>query len=352
MLYVNSGFAPRQTAYVLPGEEGEHFGLSTAPWIDLCEPTGAECAAARRGMGVSIPGEMDLSEIETSSRLSVLGDVITLSTPMTYHGQDGQSLISPLGFVLSPRQLLTVRFVQMPVFDIYCEKFAGAGKDGASTGGASTGSASTGAAGTGGADKSSAGAFVGLLEAIVDRLADVLEHVGTDLSALSTRIFQPGGHGPQKTISNDKSLRLTLRQVGLAGERVSNIRDSLLGLSRIVGYVADAASGWLPPLLIGRLTTLKHDIASLADYDNQITNKVQFLLDATLGFINIDQAEGIKVLTVVSLVGVPPTLIASIYGMNFKIPELQWDYGYAFGLTMIVLGAVLPFVWFKRQGWV
>jgi magnesium transporter len=91
----------------------------------------------------------------------------------------------------------------------------------------------------------------------------------------------------------------------------------------------------------------------LSDYDNQLTNKVQFLLDATLGFINIEQNNGIKILTVVSVVGVPPTLMASIYGMNFKMmPELEWHYGYAYGLAVIILSAILPFLWFKRRGWI
>ena len=102
-----------------------------------------------------------------------------------------------------------------------------------------------------------------------------------------------------------------------------------------------------------RLTTLRQDIASLTDYDVQLTNKVQFLLDATLGFINIEQNNGIKILTVVSVVGVPPTLVASIYGMNFKrIPELEWAYGYFYGLTLIVLSAIVPYVWFKKRGWI
>ncbi len=329
MLYVNSGTGARRAASMVHGAEGGHSGLSTAPWIDLCEPTDAERAAAERGTGLPVPAQAGLSEIETSSRLSVSGDVLTLSTPMTYRGPDGQSLSAPLGFVLSPRQLLTVRFAPMPVFDTYGERFAGAG-----------------------ADATGAGAFVGLLEAIVDRLADVLEQVGADLSALSTRVFQSDETGPRSPATADKALRLMLRQVGQAGERVGNVRDSLLGVNRIAAYVGDVAAAWMPAELMARLTTLKHDIASLADYDNQVTGKVQFLLDATLGFINIEQAQGIKILTVVSIVGVPPTLIASIYGMNFKIPELQWDYGYAYGLTMIGLSAILPLVWFKVKGWI
>ena len=112
------------------------------------------------------------------------------------------------------------------------------------------------------------------------------------------------------------------------------------------------AADWTPHELVPRFTTLRQDLQSLNDYDAQLTSKVQFLLDATLGFINIQQNNGIKVLTVASIVGIPPTLIASIYGMNFKnMPELNWEYGYPYGLTLIVLSAVLPLLWFKRKGW-
>jgi len=330
MLYVNSGAAPRRAANVEHGAEGGHSGLNNAVWIDLCLPSDGERLATERATGAPVPAEADLAEIESSSRLSVQGDTLTLSTPMTYRGPAGESLIGPLGFILSPRHLVTVRFAQMSFFDTYAERFAVAG----------TGS-------------SSVGAFLGLVESIVDRLADVLEHVGSDLTAISGRVFQPGATKRHNAAMADRALRSTLRDVGLAGERVSNIRDSLMGVNRILLYVRDVAGPWIPADLVPRFATVRQDVASLTEYDNQITNKVQFLLDATLGFINIEQAQGIKVLTVVSVVGVPPTLIASIYGMNFKwIPELQWEYGYFYGLVLIVLSGVLPLLWFKRQGWI
>ena len=148
-------------------------------------------------------------------------------------------------------------------------------------------------------------------------------------------------------------MRATLRGVGRGGDRLSNLRDTLLGLQRIVQYVPNHPALPIPADEMARVATLQRDIASLADYDNQLTSKVQFLLDATLGFINIEQNNSIKVLTVVSIVGVPPTLVASIYGMNFKyIPELQWDYGYFYALGMIVLTAVLPLVVFRWKGWI
>jgi magnesium transporter len=299
-------------------------------WVDLLSPTDEERSAAERLTGLRVPAQADLAEIESSSRLSSQGNALYLSTPMTYRSVEGLSMTAPLGFVLSPDHLMTVRFADLPVFDQFAERFVD----------------STSA-------PCSVSAFVGLLEAIVDRLADVLEHVGADLDAISRRVFKGEQTGTRNAARVDLQLRATLRAIGRAGERVSNIRDSLLGVNRVVLFTNETAGGWMPAELRPRFKTLRQDIASLSDYDVQLTNKVQFLLDATLGFINIEQNNGIKVLTVVSVVGVPPTLVASIYGMNFKnMPELDWHYGYPYGLTVIVLSAILPLLWFKRRGWI
>ena len=245
---------------------------------------------------------------------------------MTYLDTEGISRIAPLGFVLSAKHLMTIRFAELPVFDLYAQRFQGFA-----------------------ARPCSVAAFLGLLEAIIDRLADVLEHVGADLDLVSRRVFRPENPKATKT---DVQLRATLRNIGRAGERLSNIRDSLLGVQRIVSYVTESVA-WVPVEQKPRLNVLRQDIASLSEYDTRLSDKVQFLLDATLGFINIEQNNGIKVLTVVSVVGVPPTLVASIYGMNFKwIPELQWEYGYFYGLAVIVASAVLPLFWFKKRGWI
>jgi len=143
-----------------------------------------------------------------------------------------------------------------------------------------------------------------------------------------------------------------LRRVGRCGDLASKIRDSLLGIGRIVPYVTGMAADWLPGEVKPHLRTLHQDIVSLTDYDHHLTNKVQLLLDATLGLINTEQNNIIKVLTVVSVVGVPPTLVASMYGMNFHVmPELSWSWGYPYGLALIVLSAVGPLVWFKLRGW-
>ncbi len=324
MLYANTGHSARR---VVATEHHAAPDLAGALWIDLLRPDDAERSAAERATGLRVPALADLSEIETSSRLNCENGALYLSTPMTYLDAEGVSRIAPLGFTLSDKHLVTVRFADMPVFDLFADRFqAGSGKT------------------------CSVAAFLGLLEAIVDRLADVLEHVGGNLDGISRRVFRPESSNSAR---NDVQLRAMLRAIGRAGERLSNIRDSLLGVQRIVLYTAENASGWIPSDQKHRVKTLRQDIVSLSDYDTQLQNKVMFLLDATLGFINIEQSNGIKVLTVVSVVGVPPTLVASIYGMNFKwIPELEWGYGYFYALVLIVLSGLIPLIWFKKRGWI
>jgi magnesium transporter len=194
------------------------------------------------------------------------------------------------------------------------------------------------------------------MDAIADRLADILEYIAADLDALSHRLFrspaaEPAAHRPPARESGD--LSVILRRIGHSGDLASQIRDSLLGIGRIVPYVSSLSADWLPSEIKPRLDTVRQDVSSLSDYDMHIFNKVQLLLDATLGLINVEQNNIIKVLTIVSVVGIPPTLVASMYGMNFKgMPEDDWSWGYPYALVIIALSAILPLVWFKWRGWI
>jgi magnesium transporter len=296
-----------------------------AVWLDLLDPSEDERRAAEQASGMRLPTHDEIVEIESSSRLRQEGEGIYLSMPMTAPLADGTRSLTAIGLVLCPKYLLTLRYAALPVFDSFAAAPA--------------------------TTQGGAGLFVGLLEALVDRLADVLEHVSADLDVLSHRIFHTDGQA-NRPRREDELLRAALRSIGLAGDLVSNLRASLLGIGRIVPYVSETAAAWFPAELKPRMASLRQDILSLTDFDAQLMNKVQFLLDATLGFLNIEQNTGLKVLTIVSVVGIPPTLIASMYGMNFKnMPELQWAWGYPYGLAMIALSIILPLIWFRVKGW-
>jgi magnesium transporter len=194
--------------------------------------------------------------------------------------------------------------------------------------------------------------FMLMMEAISDRLADLLENIRDELDRISKLIFLDSDGGMRRSRKQGNELQDVLKAIGRAGDLMSRVRDSLLGVGRILPFVAQTAAPWIDRELRERIKTLRQDVASLSDYDGHLNGKMQFLLDATLGLINTTQNNIIKVLTVVSVVGVPPTLVASIYGMNFKdMPELNWDLGYPYGLAMIVLSAVIPLVWFRMRGW-
>ena len=312
-------------------DPADREALARAVWIDLVDPSDAEKEAVERSTRLSVASADDLQEIESSSRLSEEenGDLY-LSMPLVNPAGRDAIRTSPLGFVLNKERLITIRFAHSASAEALRDRVQRF-EDGHCTSGH---------------------VFVTLLEMVVDRLADELEKIRDELDATSRQIFQDNlgsGRAPRR---EDAALRTILRLVGVSGDLVSRIRDSLLGIGRIVPFVAQAASAWLPADLKPRTDTLRQDIASLADYDAHLSNKVQFLLDATLGYINIAQNNIIKVLTVVSVVGIPPTLIASIYGMNFKsMPELEWAWGYPYGLTLIVASAILPLIVFRLRGW-
>jgi magnesium transporter len=301
-------------------------------WIDLVKAEPPEIAFVERTTGLHVPSFEELSEIESSSRLFSENGATYLSTPVVYRADTGEPIVTPVGFVLTAQRLITVRFEPLAVFAAFKERAQRPNI----------------------VHPSSAGIFAGLIEALVDRMADVLERVGSELDAISHRIFrdETARAGKRRPGRENADLRALLRRVGRAGDLTSKIRDSLLGMSRIVPFVDGICAGWLPTEVKPHLHTLRQDVVSLNDYDAFLNNKVQLLLDATLGLINIEQNNIIKVLTVVSVVGVPPTFFASMYGMNFKnMPELDWAWGYPYGLTLIVVSAILPFLWFKLRGW-
>jgi len=304
--------------------------LHEACWIDMVTPDDGEFQRVQAATGMNLPSRDRLSEIESSSRLSATNGVLTLSMPLI-SGIDTTPEPVPGGFVLSRERLVTIRFAPSRLFDLFAAREL---------------SATLPQAGP-------AHILVGLLEAIVDRHADVLEQVRAELDGISHRLFtdQPIRLGGGKR--EDRMLRRTVAAIGRAGDLLSFIRDSQVTAVRLVPFVQATAKDWLPADLAPHFDVLTRDIASLNDFEGHLNNKLQFLLDATLGFINIAQNNVMKVLTVASVVGIPPVLIAGIYGMNFKsIPEYDWAWGYAYGLGVIVLSALITLGWFKWRDWI
>ncbi len=297
-------------------------------WIDMQAPTADEEALIQSEHGIRIPTHAQLQEIETSSRLRVEGQTLVMSMPLGVQDNRFANRPMPLGFVLNQDILITIRYCDIHAFpDVQATLLREP------------------------TDVTSAAVFARLLEAMVDFAADRLEQISADLASVSQQVFgSPAQPLPSRQRFNG-AMHHNLISVGQTGEQLSRIRESLLGLMRIASFAAQTAA-WFATDIQARLKTVRRDVESLSDYESHLSGKTQFLQDAVLGFINTQQNDIFKVLTIVSVVGVPPTLIASIYGMNFhNIPEYQWKYGYQWGLGVIALSIIVPILWFKWRKW-
>jgi magnesium transporter len=298
-------------------------------WVDLLQPTDDERRQIKEQYKIYVPSRDELSEIESSSRLYSRNGLVCVSMPAIPPQDTTELAPPPLGFVLTPDMLVTVRFSEVHGIERTASLFKASDPPGTSV-----------------------QAFVSILEAMVDYGADLLEHLAKDVTAISRKSFRQYGDAPTRVRKTTATLRAALVEIGSAGEHLSGVRETLLGLQRIASFAPEVARAWFSQDAHDRLHTVVRDVASLTDFETHLSDKVQFLLDAVLGFINTQQNEIFKVLTIASVVGIPPTLIASMYGMNFKnMPELSWTYGYEYGLALILISTLLPILWFKSRGW-
>jgi magnesium transporter len=298
--------------------------LGAATWIDLLAPTAEEIEQVRQATGLRVPTESDISEIESSSRLMFENDAYYVSTPLVAPRGEDELMLSPVGFVLSSRVLITVRFAPIRSFDAAHDAFVAQSR------------------------RTAEEALLRIFEVVVDRSADKLERAGAQCDELSRNAFRSAARG---WVSGD--LRAALRRVGNVADRTSHMREALLGIGRIAAFLMESGIEGAPPVSAARMKAVRGDVTSLTDYQAHLSAKVQFLLDATLGFINIEQNEIVKTLTIASVAGIPPVLVVGIYGMNFRVmPELSWPFGYQMAIVLVVVSALIPVVCFKRRGWI
>jgi len=301
--------------------------LRAAVWIDLLQPTREEEHAVQDALAIEIPTREEMQEIESSSRLYREGETLVLTANFLYGVDTGEFSSTPISFVLAGEALITVRYATpkaFPVFAARCQKTPALLTSGDAV-------------------------MLHLFEQIVDRLADILERIGADMDRASQGAFKRGKPGAVTLREQDlKEVLLTLGQVGEVTTRAS---ETLLGLNRIFSFIS-AEKAMVRKENQVYIKTLVRDVRSLVEHANFLNNKATFLLDAVLGIINIEQTNIIKTFTVVSVAMMPPTLIASIYGMNFQyMPELAWQIGYPLALGLMVATGVLPIWYFKRKGW-
>jgi magnesium transporter len=303
--------------------------LARAVWIDLLNPTQQEERAVQDALRLEIPTREEMEEIESSSRLYREDEVLFL-TANFLHGADGPEYGStPITFVLGTQALVTVRYQTPRAFSVFatrCQK-------------------------TPALVASPDGVMLHLFEQIVDRLADILERVGADMDRASRAAFR-SARAKIKANKRDADLREALITLGQVGEVTMRASETLLGLSRILTFVGAEKATAVRKENQVLIKTLMRDVRSLVEHSGVLNSKANFLLDAILGIINVEQMNIIKTFTVVSVALMPPTLIASIYGMNFAhMPELAQTWGYPAALALMVASALGPVAYFRRKGW-
>ncbi|WP_029349977.1 magnesium/cobalt transporter CorA [Bosea sp. 117] len=298
-----------------------------AVWLDLFDPRPGEDALVERALGIAVPTREEMVEIEPSSRLYTENGATFMTGSIVCNADSERPTLAAVSFILAGRRLVTVRYDEPKPFRLVTFKL---GK-------------------TCSAQIAGDQLLMELLDAIIDRAADIIEHLGAEIDGVSQRIFERnGGRSDQ-----NQRYRALLRIIARKGDLASKVRESLVSMARLVTFLA-AENGEKRVSKEQRATlkSMQRDVSSLTDHVSYLANKITFLLDATLGMVSIEQNNIIKIFAVLSVVLMPPTLIASIYGMNFQyMPELGDRLGYPLALLAMLVAAILPYWFFKWKRW-
>ncbi|MTV40072.1 MULTISPECIES: magnesium/cobalt transporter CorA [Duganella] len=290
-------------------------------WVDLTDPTDAERAWVRTIYGVILPGEDEVKDIEASARYyeAENGD-LHLRTDFLLEEEDGPSRIVTVAFILARKILFSVHTDDLPVFRLVRMRA-----------------------------RSRPGSIADYMDVLLDLYATDAEYSADALEGIYQNLEEVSGRVLQKEFT-DQDAAAALNAIAHEEDLNGRIRRNMMDTRRAVSF-----------LMRGRLLNseqfeearqILRDIESLDGHTSFLFDKINFLMDATVGFININQNKIIKIFSVASVAFLPPTLIASIYGMNFKwLPELEWDMGYPFAIGLMLASAIAPFLYFRHRGW-
>ena len=322
-----SVFVPSESALKKAVIEDLAAVPENAVWIDLVNPSAAEDKAVERLAGIAIPTREDMQEIEISSRLYMENGARYMTATLMCHSDTDMPRTTAVTFILGDHRLVTVRYDLPKPFALVEAKLSRS------------------------CTPSITGEMVlmELLDAVIDRCADILERCGAEIDQVSHDIFEPESerHGQAKRYSQ------ILISIGRKGDLTSKVRESLVSIGRVVTFLSAVVEGvkWSKDMR-EQLKTMQRDVASLTDHASYLSSKITFVLDAMLGVVNLEQNNIIKLFSVMAVVLMPPTLIASVYGMNFKVmPELEWVHGYPMALVMMLIAAIVPYWIFKWKKW-
>jgi magnesium transporter len=294
-----------------------------AVWFDLVGPSRGEDKILEQALGVAVPTKEEMQEIEVSSRLYVENGARYMTATLMCQSDTVNPKTTPVTFILSGNRLVTVRYDEPRPFVIVGSRLARSCPPAVS----------------------GQSVMMELLDAVIDRAADILERVSAEVDQVSRDILEIAS--PERTYQD------ILKTIGRTGDLTSKVRESMVSVGRLLLFLANEADSLrLSKEMRSQIKTMQRDIHSLSDHATFLSNKITFMLDAMIGVVSIQQNNVIKIFSVVAVVMMPPTLIASIYGMNFQhMPELSWPIGYPLALFLMVLAAVLPYYYFKWKKW-
>jgi len=312
------------------GLKGVTVGEGESPpagalWLDMLNPTLEERRKVDKFLGLELPTRADMEEIEISSRLYQEDTTLFMTAMVMAQTDTDLPTADAVTFVLTPDRLVTIRYIDPQPFRTYalrCERSV---------------------------VNAIKGEFVlmQILDAIIDRMADILEKTGADVEIISAEIFTPVSHK-----MGTRDFQGILRRLGQKHGLTSKMRESLLTIMRMLTFLTQSVDNKHNKETRTHVKTLVRDVQSLQDHSSFVATKVSYLQDGTLGLINNEQNNIIKIMSVASIVFLPPTLFASIWGMNFQhMPELDETWAYPFAILVIIISGILPYLYFKRRGW-
>jgi magnesium transporter len=296
-------------------------------WIDLVEPTVEEDRKVQDFVGVLIPTKADPDYAEPPEAQYAENGVRYLQASVISEPDDTPDT-TDVTFVIAPTALVTVRYSACQSFELFGEKLARAHA----------------------VALSPEAVAVGIVNTAINRSARALNQAGVSLDQIASRVF----HAKESdATTRNRIYSDTLWSLGREDERISNLRESFVSTERLLLFLsADGLSDKGSKAVRQATKSALRDLQSLEEDASFKAQKVQFLLDATLGLINLAQNDIIKLFSVLAVIFMPPTVIASIYGMNFKtMPELEWTWGYPMALALMVCAAVLPYLFFRWKKW-
>ena len=299
--------------------DDEPADLSSAIWLDLLEPTGEEREMLQEGLGQSLASFLELEDIEASARFFEDEDGLHLHSFFYCEDEENYADLASVAFTIRDGRLFTLRDRELPAFRLYrmrsrsqrlfeCNAYE---------------------------------VLLDLFETKIEQLADVIENVYADLEKLSRVIL----NGTQDEAFDEALNTLTEQE-----DTSSKVRLCLMDTPRALGFLVRKTR--LPPNQLEQAREILRDIESLQPHNESLFQKVNFLMQAAMGYINIEQNKIMKFFSVVSVMFLPATLVASTYGMNFEfMPELHFKYGYPLAIGLMIGAALTPYIYFKRKGW-